>query len=402
MNGTIDVLVVGAGVSGTAAAAAAARSGARTLLVDQEQYLGGTGYAGMFQYICGLYLHAETLPAETLNTGIAREIAESLLKASPGRGVKKIGQVYVLPYNRDELQSTLAALCEAEKNLTILRGTAASAVEAREGRITCVTLDGPDARQKLGASMIVDATGSGLIAAMAGAEFELSDPDKRQLAGFVFQVRGLKAADAPLGLLVPYHLARAVEQGIFAPHVKYTTFTPGDSAGEGYCKMSIVGEDGPIRDGRAGSDAVKIHEYLSSVIPAFKGTILVGTSLKALDREGRRITGMYTLTKDDVLSARKFSDGVVKNSWPIELWDPEKGTVFRYVPRGDYYEIPFRCLQVKGIGNLLTAGRCISVTREALGSTRVMGTCLSIGEQAGKAAAYMVKNGKYPEKIKEQ
>ncbi len=91
----------------------------------------------------------------------------------------------------------------------------------------------------------------------------------------------------------------------------------------------------------------------------------------------------------------------MKNAWPIELWDRAKGTVYKYVPRGEYYEIPFRCLMVRNVANLLTAGRCISVTHEALGSTRVMGACMALGEQAGKAASYRVRNGKYPEFKKE-
>jgi hypothetical protein len=135
---------------------------------------------------------------------------------------------------------------------------------------------------------------------------------------------------------------------------------------------------------------------LSRSLPAFREARIDGASLKVLDREGRRITGAYTLTEDDILSARKFHDGIVKNSWPIELWDKAKGTVYRYLSRGDYYEIPLRCLVVKGIANLLTAGRCISVTHAALGSTRVMGTCMALGEQAGLAAAYHIRNGKYP------
>jgi hypothetical protein len=184
--------------------------------------------------------------------------------------------------------------------------------------------------------------------------------------------------------------------------MKFTTFTLGNSPDEGYCKMSIDAEEGVGREEQAKRDAARIHEYLSSVIPAFQGSSLAGTSLKVLDREGRRITGMYTLTKEDVLSARKFPDGVVKNAWPIELWDRSKGTIYKYVPRGEYYEIPFRCLMARNVANLLTAGRCISVTSEALGSTRVMGACMSLGEQAGRAAAYWVKSGKYPEFFKEQ
>jgi hypothetical protein len=131
-------------------------------------------------------------------------------------------------------------------------------------------------------------------------------------------------------------------------------------------------------------------------LPAFQGASILEASQGVLDREGRRIRGGYVLTEEDVLSARKFPDGVVKNAWPIELWDRKKGTVYKYVPADDYYEIPFRCLTVKGFSNLLTAGRCISVTHEALGSTRVMGTCMALGDAAGRAAAMLAKNGTYP------
>jgi succinate dehydrogenase/fumarate reductase flavoprotein subunit len=118
-----------------------------------------------------------------------------------------------------------------------------------------------------------------------------------------------------------------------------------------------------------------------------------------MEREGRRISGEYILTENDVLNASKFDDGIVKNSWPIELWDKKKGPVYKYVKAGDYYEIPFRCIKVRDIPNLLCAGRCISVSHEALGSTRVMGTCMALGEQAGLAAAFMVKQERCPERV---
>jgi hypothetical protein len=106
-----------------------------------------------------------------------------------------------------------------------------------------------------------------------------------------------------------------------------------------------------------------------------------------VDREGPRIRGEYTLTADDVLNGRKFPDGVVKNAWPIELWDQERGPSYQYLEPGDYHEIPLRCLEVRGISNCWCAGRCISATHEALGSTRVIGTCISLGEEAGRQAA---------------
>jgi hypothetical protein len=249
--------------------------------------------------------------------------------------------------------------------------------------------------------VVIDCSGSGEISALAGAEFDLSSPEERQLAGFTLHITGLQGADDNLALKVPYHLAQAVRQGMFAPAVRFTTFSPGDAIGEGYCKISIEAEEGPRREEQTREEAAAVHAYLSSVIPAFKDSSIDGTAHKVLEREGRRIRGEYTLTKDDVLFGRKFSDGIAKNAWPIELWDRLKGTVYKYVPRGDYYEIPFRCLTVRNVANLLTAGRCISVTREALGSTRVMGACMALGDQAGKAATYRVRNGKYPENMKD-
>jgi hypothetical protein len=397
MDDVCDVVVIGAGVAGTAAAIAAARAGARTVLVEKEHYLGGTGYAGMFQYICGLYLNGDSSPTETLNQGVVRELVALLNNRSPQRAVKKIGRVYVLPYSREDLRSALLSLCSAEKNMIVLHEAAAVAVNRQGTGIGSIMIKGPDGERVIAPQAVIDCSGSGEIAALAGAEFELASPEERQLAGFTLHITGLQGVDDALALKVPYHLAQAVKQGMFAPAVRFTTFSPGDAADEGYCKMSVDAEEGPGLAEQTRKEAARAHAYLSSVIPAFKGSSIAGTSLKVLEREGRRVKGEYTLTKDDVLFARKFSDGIVKNAWPIELWDRLKGTVYKYVPRGDYYEIPFRCLTVQNVTNLLTAGRCISVTHEALGSTRVMGTCMALGEHAGKAAAYRVRHGTYPE-----
>jgi FAD dependent oxidoreductase len=394
-----DVLVIGGGVAGSAAAISAARCGARTLLVEKEAYLGGAGYAGMFQYVCGLYLNGTAAPSDTLNEGLTREIARKLLQASPGRTIRKAGRVYLLPYDRDELAALLGSLCSGESRLELLRNCTATAAETRSGELISVTTSGPGGEQSITAAMVVDCSGSGAIAAMTGAEVELSSPGERQLAGYVVRVKGLKNRGEGLPIEVPYRLALAVNGEKLPPLLRFTTFTPGDAADEGFCKLSLDGEAGPGRDERAHLDASAMLACLAGEIPTFRDAVIVGSSLTVLDREGGRVSGHYTLTRDDILNAQKFPDGVVKNAWPIELWDRSKGTVYAYVPRDDYYEIPFRCLMVKGVGNLLTAGRCISVTREALGSTRVMGACMALGEQAGRSAAYRVLKGRYPERM---
>jgi hypothetical protein len=423
-NHFCDVLVAGGGVSGVSAAVAAARAGAKTVLVEKENYLGGAGYAGLFQYICGLYLNSNAAPIETLNGGIARGIAAKLNKLSPQRTVKKIGQVFVLPYSKENLRSVLISLCSQESNLTIFYDATVASVKKKNMKIIEVALNAPVSKtihpystdksphppftkggqggikeekivHKITPKIVIDCTGDGDVSAMAGADFELSPLSRRQLAGFTIRLKGLKDCDKTLPVKVPYYLSQAAEQKLVPAYFKFTVFGQGESPDEGFLKINIPSENSK-REQAVLKDAMKALCYLADKLPSFKDTYIIETSLKVLNREGRRISCEYILTEDDILNARKFDDAVVKNSWPIELWENNKGTVYKYIKQGDYYEIPFRCLKVKSFANLLVAGRCISVTREALGSTRVMGTCMSLGEQAGKAAAYFVKNGRYP------
>jgi hypothetical protein len=392
-----ELLVGGGGVAGSCAAIAAARCGVQTLLVERQGYLGGIGYAGMLPYICGLYLNGATLPEEPLNNGLTAEIVGLLMLKAPEKTVQKIGQVYVLPYAAADLQDVLATLLQAEPAVTVLRNTRVTGVEVERGAIRSVTMHGPNGTQTSAATMVVDCTGNGDVAVMAGAEFELSPETERQLAGFSVRVICLDKDDDTLSIKVPYYCALAVERSILPSAMKFTTFTNGYSPGEGWIKMSLDGEDTLLRDERALANAHDMLAYLGQVLPAFRSARIAETALKVLDREGRRIVGEYMLSREDILSARKFPDARVRNAWPVELWDRTRGTLYTYVPRGDFYEIPFRCLTVKGLTNLLTAGRCISVSHAALGSTRVMGICMALGDQAGRAAAQYVRNGNYCE-----
>ncbi|HUI45037.1 MAG TPA: FAD-dependent oxidoreductase [Nitrospirota bacterium] len=395
-----DVVIIGGGIAGTLAAVAAARGGARTVLAERESYLGGTGYAGLLQHICGLYLNGDTVPADTLNEGLVREVAALLLKYSPRTKIQKIGRVYVLPYEREGLRTVLESLCRNENRLTVMRENAAASIERQGSDIRKVVTISAGVHTVLEPAVVVDCSGNGEAAALAGAESDLAVEHERQLAGYVMQIKGLHDADETLSIKVPYYLARAVNEGRLPYSAKFTTFSLGDNPREGYCKMSVEGVKSPERESRAKRDGSAIHAMLAEALPAFNKSWIADSSLRVVDREGRRIKGDYTLTREDVLQARKFADSVAKNAWPIELWNYEKGTFYEYVPAGNYYEIPFRCLMVKGISNLLTGGRCISVTHEALGSTRVMGACMALGEQAGRAAAYRARNGTYPADIK--
>ena len=398
-NVPVGVLVVGGGVAGTVAALASARSGIASALVEREDFLGGAGYAGLLRHICGLYLNGGPFPEETLNPGIVREIVGNLHALSSHLVVKKMGMVYVLPYSREDLRHVFGSLCSRESLLNVYDMTTAIAVEKTGTRIGKVVVSRSGTLYTIIPEVVIDCSGSGAVSAMAGASFKLAPYEEIQLAGYTIRITGIKGNDETLAIKVPYYLNEAVRKNILPPAARFTTYSPGDAPDEGYCKIGLDSTGADEQELDPEKYSTLVHNYLADTLLEFRDSAIVESSLRIMEREGRRISGEYILTENDVLNASKFDDAIVKNSWPIELWDKKKGTIYKYVKAGDYYEIPFRCIKVRDVPNLLCAGRCISVSHEALGSTRVMGTCMALGEQAGMAAAFMVKQGRYPERV---
>lgn len=142
-------------------------------------------------------------------------------------------------------------------------------------------------------------------------------------------------------------------------------------------------------------------EVFRRYLPGCETIYLLDTAQVIGIRESRRIVGEYVLTMDDVLSLRKFEDGIARGSFFVDIHSPDKTGLFepRHLPKGGYYDIPYRCLVPLAIDNLLVAGRCISVTHEALGSTRVMFQCMALGEAAGMAAAMSLQQQVTPREL---
>lgn len=378
--------MVGGGVAGVAAALTAARRGLRVLLLERERVLGGTAVLGMTGTVCGLYLNGGALPGEPLHGGLTAEIVTALCALQPGRTVKKVGRVHVLSYVGKELQGLLHELCSRETCLTVRHSAVPLTIAADNGTITAVTVASTGGIFTVTPAAVIDASGNGDAACLAGAGFELTPPGLLQLAGFTVKITGLTAGVDSLPLRVPFAIAKAVEAGELPSYYRYTVFTAAELDGEGFLKvnlpadMQVEGEECPI-------DADALVKMLGRTLPEFARAEIAATSGRCFPREGRRIIGDYMLTADDVLAARKFPDGAVRGAWPMEIWSRDRGVSYRYPPDDDYYEIPARCLRAKGFNNLFMAGRCISVSHEALGSTRVIATCLALGEQAALLAA---------------
>jgi len=171
---------------------------------------------------------------------------------------------------------------------------------------------------------------------------------------------------------------------------------PSPQPGEVVCKLTLSGiaEELPasrdfltVAEQEGRRRAFAVTEFLKT-LPAFTRAFVSHAAPQVGVRESRRVIGRYELTRDDVLSGRKFADGIARASWPIELWEEGRlGATYEYLDDGAHYDIPLRCLQAQDVANLFVAGRCMSATHEALGSARVIGTCLATGEAAGRAAA---------------
>jgi len=133
---------------------------------------------------------------------------------------------------------------------------------------------------------------------------------------------------------------------------------------------------------------MQLLEFFRQRVPGFADARIAGSGTQVGIRESRRIVGRYTLTRDDVLQARRFEDAVARSAYPIDVHNPSgSGTSTHRLAAGQSYEIPFRCLLPVNREQLLVAGRCISTTHEALASTRLTPTVMTLGQAAGTAAA---------------
>jgi hypothetical protein len=132
----------------------------------------------------------------------------------------------------------------------------------------------------------------------------------------------------------------------------------------------------------------------------FKNAYLIKIAAQIGVRESRRIVGEYVLTVHDVIEACKFPDGIARTNYPLDLHNPTgSGLLYQKLPPGEYYEIPYRCLVPKKVDNLLIGSRCISATHEAHSSLRIMPVVAGIGEAAGVAAAWAVKENIKPRQL---
>lgn len=356
MSEAFDIAVVGAGAAGIAAAVTAVRRGCRTLLIDQRESVGGTGGFSGLTTLCGLYDDA----GKMLNDGFSREFAEAISEGEP----VLTGKLWVLRYRPERFRVVAMNLLNFTPHLLTRWNTPVRDVALVGGRIA--GLNG------IAAGAVIDCSGTAEVARAAGAECRATD-ESTQAPAVVFPLhdiaRELDSVVAATQVLLP--LARAGLPPVsFQPHPEPHSVT---------VKLTGSPEQAP-----------QVIAFLRQNVAGFERSRTSCTEFRFSRRAGRMIVGQYVLTGDDVLSARKFPDAVARGAWPIEQWNTDGVSRVRYLPAGEHYGIPVRCLRAASIPNLFMAGKTISADVDAIASARVMGCCLATGAAAGNLAAAFV------------
>lgn len=389
-----DIAVLGAGPAGVAAAAVGASAGAKVLLVDGWDRLGGSVTAGLHRSLCGLYADAPGNPWDTLNTGAQRDVVARLARHDPEHVcVRQLGKAWVLEFSTSTWETVLAEMCQLP-GLAIRLRSRLTRVDQDGSRLTTVWLHGAE-WECVKAKVFVDCTGEGALIRMAGAETVASPQGSEHpwLAGYAVRLTELTGDVEMLRVRIPYTLTHAVAAGSLPPEARFTMFHPGPLSGQGVCKLAIPPAPGyALGDGRGSVN--QLDEYVRDVIgclvrdiPECAHVRIVERSPWPLARDGWRLRGRYVVTQDDVLAGKGRDSRGVQAWWPMETWEADRGPAFAYPPIGSPYAIPDEALQSDRFDNLLAAGACVSATRAASASLRAGGICLATGDAAGRLAA---------------
>ena len=396
-----DVVVVGSGSAGSTAAIAAARTGADTLLVERYGFLGGTSTMVLDSFY-GFYTPASN--AVRVVDGIPWEIVERLYRYDAViERPSSYGAGQAVTYDPTLLKVVWEQAALAS-GVRLRLHTLVVDVLKDGDRMTGLVVAGKSGLGVIRGNSFVDASGDADLVWRSGAPFEWagSDGQPAQSLTTTFRLGNVDVAAAKAvkrselvarmkaaNLNGDYHLPREEGSvhdtpyaGVVATNMTRVAYVDGTDPAE-LTKAEVEGR----------KQALEYTRFLRDQIPGYEHAFLMNFSTQIGVRETRRLPGHYRLTRDDVLSARRFDDAIAQCGAPIEDHQPGSSTRWEYVPEGGTYDIPYRALLPVGISNLVVAGRCLSADHDAHASVRSMGQCMAMGQAAGTAAALGAERG---------
>ena len=398
-----DVVVVGAGSAGSAAAITAARRGASVLLVDRLAFMGGTSTAVLDTFYA-FYTPGER-PRRVVG-GLGWEVARRL--TADGVAFERpntYGAGTGVTYDAEALKVLWERLAE-DAGVDLLLHTWVTGTRVHDGRLAAVRLWNKGGERWVEASAFVDASGDADVCAMAGVPHDApGDGGPTQSLSTLFKVANvdIAAASAVPKAELWRLMGEAAASGAYRlPRIEGSWHrTPYDGVALVHMtRIPNVDATNPEQltaaevEGRR--QVAEYHRFLRDRVPGFERSVIVATSPAIGVRESRRVHGDYRLTREDVLGGRRFADEIALCGAPIEDHGAGGDTAWHHVGGGtdgggsSVYGIPYRTLLPLGIEGLLVAGRCFSATHDAHASARSMATCMAMGQAAGAAATLAV------------
>ena len=384
-----DVLVLGSGPAGFAAAVSAARNGAKTAIVEQTGSIGGIATAGLMSHWTG-HVHSG-LYEEILNRSSDNKLRNTI--------------------NPEILKEVMLNML-IEENVTIKLYTLASEPILSGNEIKGVIVESKSGREAIMAKIVIDASGDGDIAARAGVPYikGRETDNKMQPMTMMFKIGGVDTEKAifPGSFETNSDIPKGKVQDLAKENIPfpaghalmYQTTLPGIVT----CNMTnCIDVDGTNADDLTKAEITcrsqikPIMKFLREYVPGYENAFVISSASLIGVRETRHFEGAETINEDDILKARVFDNWVVAGAYfnfdvhNISGAGLDKTGVQHHFKQDKGYTIPYGCLLPKKIDNLLLAGRNISGTHMAHSNYRVMPICVGMGHAAGTAAAMSVK-----------
>lgn len=380
--GNYDVVIAGGGPAGVCAAISAARNGAKTLLIERYNHLGGLASGGLVLKLEGF--DNGKIP---LVKGIPQEIVKRLQKLNgimmPLKGHNA--------YHDPECFKWVCLEILQEAGVQILLHSLAVDVIMNGNKLNGLIVENKGGRQAVCAKIIIDTTGDGDIAARSGADYE----ESRGPVGLVFRLGNINYTANDQFIIQHQKKFNQIKKRLYkiwdGGHIQVFTRTNNDCVV--WCNNSLFGKTKNILDAFSLTECeivlreriMKTISFLRKNMPGYESCVLLDTASQLGVRYGRLIKGEYMLTEKDMWASKSFDDVICKGG---AFW--KEGTI---------YDIPYRCLVPKRIENLLVAGRCFSSSQKGNYGARVIPTCMAMGEAAGAASAISAKKKILPRDI---
>lgn len=393
-----DLIVIGGGFAGTAAAISAGRAGLKVLLADKSNSLGGAAVNCLVNpFMPNAAKRNPGEPKTHLSAGLYAEILEEL---------KKMNAVWneFTPHFHEEYLKVVLNRMALAAGVELLFHVYLTDAEMQGETVKSVTLAGKSGQMKMTADYFVDATGDADLSVLCGCSTRLGREEDGlcQPMTLCFRVANVD--------IEKYQKARPMINGLYQELQKQgkikniredVLIFHSLVNGVLHFNSTRIVRRNPVdsfdvtqAEIEAREQVLELFTFMKENIDGFQNSDLLMTAPEIGVRESRMVDGEYLLTSEDLVACTRFEDSIALGNYDIDIHNPEgSGTSHYYFPEGHYYTIPFRTLLPKKTENLLAAGRCISVTHEAQASIRIMPIVCCLGEAAGTAVGVAAKEG---------